>query len=892
MNELSTLDFTETSPRELVDIEELREARKLGWLIEDPDRRRPRYFDGRFLTGSDLIRDQKYFLSRQLDFGRMSGGGVINGLDVQVGDPPVVLLISPGHGVTPSGDSVMIRDTVTVDLTDVPTIQRLDATFGLEVRPNAPVRNISGLFVVALRNVEYTANPVATYPKDLQTQRRIEDGAIIEATAITLIPFQSVAPTDLGRAGQARLAREIFLRKISTEVPAEALAIAVISVQRGQIQWVDRYLVRRDASVDDSLGFGLPHRAVREAFLRQYVEHLAVIPQAVPFAASDRFQALPPFGPLPKGNLEIVGNQFLQSYFPAEFNVELTIIPEDELAALQEEAVALPPIDLRARATTAEATSVQMLIPVARTAYANFVSRLEGRLTRSPLPRSLRPRSRKDLGDILVELRGRILRLSADVPVDVNLQPWQDALAAVPFDSLFYTRRRRFSEVAFSFSRFQAFPPDSPNPSETLSNVVSARLIAAHEIPQPDADPLTQTERLRFDFMLRKTTNEVLLRIEELLGRALFDAPLFVNGVVAELAFRTRVRLDDLLISADARQSVIGTDAGVIAPEGSAPVRVRALRLHDVEQVVSRYTRSNLGQGFAVFTASDLTDDVRAVLAESFRIPELDQALRDLAAPADKQAFAAAILENAQNGDIGALRDMVDLQFAPPDVDEFLPIPSFDGSKAAIEVGEGRLYHLIHAFADPGIQRRLSNLFDPNAIVARPNFNQHVIISTVLAECLVLGWTLDLVGGDDFARVNELFTKVLNWDPTDPLGFPVEDLAGNANVTVNNSLLTEMFDAYETLESDALAGDLATLTNVLRVNGLPLEQNRFRMFGLTQSSVSLIVRLIDNPRTDETAADVVAKLITFTNSGIVRDARSPSFLESLTTIASGGKLPA
>src|SRR5215472_6616013 len=79
-------------------------------LVLDGLRRRPRYFDGKFLTGADLTRDQNYIRQRQADLARATGTGVVVGLDVSVegtaGGEQVT--ITPGHGVTPSGDLVMV----------------------------------------------------------------------------------------------------------------------------------------------------------------------------------------------------------------------------------------------------------------------------------------------------------------------------------------------------------------------------------------------------------------------------------------------------------------------------------------------------------------------------------------------------------------------------------------------------------------------------------------------------------------------------------------------------------------------------------------------------------------------------------------------------------------
>src|SRR5215475_421894 len=55
-------------------------------IVLDGLRRRPRYFDGRFLTGADLTRDQDYVRQRQADLARAGGAGVVAGLQVSEGN--------------------------------------------------------------------------------------------------------------------------------------------------------------------------------------------------------------------------------------------------------------------------------------------------------------------------------------------------------------------------------------------------------------------------------------------------------------------------------------------------------------------------------------------------------------------------------------------------------------------------------------------------------------------------------------------------------------------------------------------------------------------------------------------------------------------------------------
>ena len=72
-------DFTRGSARERLDRDEVAQMDEARLLVRDDRRRRPFYFDGRFLAAADLVRDQDYFLTRQADLGRAGGAGVVGG---------------------------------------------------------------------------------------------------------------------------------------------------------------------------------------------------------------------------------------------------------------------------------------------------------------------------------------------------------------------------------------------------------------------------------------------------------------------------------------------------------------------------------------------------------------------------------------------------------------------------------------------------------------------------------------------------------------------------------------------------------------------------------------------------------------------------------------------
>src|SRR5436190_9548794 len=100
--------FTAGSKRVELSVLKAQEQTQAGTVVLDPRRRRPLYFDGRFLAARDLVREQDYFLQRQADLARTAGFGIVRGLQVgrAVQNQQLTtdgLRIAAGHGVTPSG---------------------------------------------------------------------------------------------------------------------------------------------------------------------------------------------------------------------------------------------------------------------------------------------------------------------------------------------------------------------------------------------------------------------------------------------------------------------------------------------------------------------------------------------------------------------------------------------------------------------------------------------------------------------------------------------------------------------------------------------------------------------------------------------------------------------
>ena len=126
---------------------------------------RPLWFDGRFLAAGDLKREQNYFLQRQAELGQAGGFGVLHGLLVDQGATATqpataeTIVIHAGVGITPAGGLVMIPADLTIQLSDLADEENLEVQFGLSTSPQQPARTRTGVYVLALRPVEFTANP-------------------------------------------------------------------------------------------------------------------------------------------------------------------------------------------------------------------------------------------------------------------------------------------------------------------------------------------------------------------------------------------------------------------------------------------------------------------------------------------------------------------------------------------------------------------------------------------------------------------------------------------------------------------------------------------------------------------------------------------------------------
>jgi hypothetical protein len=431
--------------RELIGVEEYKDALATGSLITDDRRRRPLWFDGRFLDAAALNSEQNYILGRQADIAQVAGVGVVRGLFVDRSEGKArKVTIEAGHGVTPAGGLVMINDDIEIDLANVPEIQKLDVSFGLSKIPKQIASNRSGLFILALRPVEYSGHPITAYPTTIDGARSVEDGHIIEATAITLIPYPDQSSRLELNERRRHVAREIFHDGSSKAQPTGVLPLAMIALNQGVIQWLDVFMVRREVGglSHDVLGLGLSPRAMQEAHLRQYHNHLSEIltlNSTGRMNASEHFASLPAAGPMPATSVNT--NDFSQSFFPSEMQVDLSIIAEDELPALIEDSYVLPALDLNLGSDALESTSVLVVIPVPRNRLRKYSLSLKS-LQRRLIPSAPGPISKRKPIDALTAM-GNSAKLTLPIANTPDESEWQQLIQSV--ETLWYIRRRNIS---------------------------------------------------------------------------------------------------------------------------------------------------------------------------------------------------------------------------------------------------------------------------------------------------------------------------------------------------------------------------------------------------------------------------------------------------------------
>lgn len=653
---------------------DLTTVRDSASVVLDTRRTRPRFFDGKFLTAADLTLEQSYLLRRQADLGRTLGFGVVAGLRVtkatrsasNLPNPAASVKITAGHGLTPAGDLVFLPNDLTVDLDNVAQMQRVSAAFGLTQTPQQPFQNLRGLFVLGLRAVEFTANPTPAYPPSVDGNTALRDGEVIEATALTLVPYDSDGSRKDPRLARTRAAREIFLEQKISPLPAGLLPLAMLFLRNGALEWADEWLVRREAGDDDRFGFGFAPRALAEAHFFHYQDMLKDAPNAIDgqLTAHSFLEILPSAGPLP--NAVLSTTDFTQAYFPPEARVELALVPEDELAALMEDSIDLPPIDLSLKPEDQDALAILVLAPVRRADYGAVLQTVQR--TPEPVLRNVAPPLLGQQKPIqaLLKLNAAFLRkqsIAEGTPTGGEAPPpnfvdpaWREALRRNT--QLWYMRRRNL-----------------PDAKAIASTVLPTTTSETEGQPTPPRGIVTLREEITRLTPRRSDTESALAKAlaeEGLWGRfaflrAISDAP-------------THAALTRLLTNPNINEHPIMQQAVFTAIENELPAisespeenfeqiqkdaDVKVLTPEVIAKVTKRLLSSELPRGLQIATRGHgklLTDKrLRRVLGRTDRIDALGQIGLEHAKHPDFPKLMETVEKHASTGRAQSVSDAID----------------------------------------------------------------------------------------------------------------------------------------------------------------------------------------------------------------------------------------
>lgn len=314
----------------------------------DPKLSRTHYYDGRLLKAADLTRDQNYLDERLNEVGRVLGQGVVRGLQVTL-NPDRSLNIETGLAIAPSGRVLELEKKV----------ERLNLTDDAEINKRNPnFRSLdAGLYALVIRYAQKGVGSAEVFPKDLESKRgsyfnAYEEGVefALQRLALPLpLQYQQQLPTDeVSLYARAQLVRPLLVNNPGQPVGLDehSVALGLLGIEKGIPQWFDQGLLRRpfrSAQAQNYLQIDLYNHY--NELLRALLDQRQPLPNRDQFLAARYFSVLPPVGAIPKGAVDPVNGY--QHFFPAGYEVSISPLREDDVAAVVQQSMALEPIDLQ-----------------------------------------------------------------------------------------------------------------------------------------------------------------------------------------------------------------------------------------------------------------------------------------------------------------------------------------------------------------------------------------------------------------------------------------------------------------------------------------------------------------------------------------------------------------
>jgi hypothetical protein len=451
-------------------------------LHSEPLLSRTNYFDGRLLTAEDLDRDYAYLDRRLLDLGLAAGDGIVSGLQASLAG--TVLSVTGGRAIAASGRVLTLNraagQALQVDLADMGAVMSRNTAF---------VGFRDGLYAVVLMLTEAGTGAADVFPRDLASRRTTSFDTITDFVEIALVPLRQPLPAGDAFHARAALAGSFAGRGIDRSLPGDSVALGVVAMRRGSPAWFDASLVAhplRPLDLDNLLQLDLA-----QAYAALFTDLTAAAGSS--FRATDYLSLLPPAGPVPKPAIDPANGA--QSFFPEQIEVAIAPVRADELAALTNEAMRLPPIDLSSGAPA----QVIVLAPLAPSDFGLLMRALEGS-PKQPAPVAFQPYPTIALSRIdplILRLPGRLPPPARPTTADAWTRAWPQVQAPLRY----LLRQPDVSIGGLSIARLAAgfteppsgLPPDDPALVQLRQQVQDAQdALAAANARAANADTQRQ----------------------------------------------------------------------------------------------------------------------------------------------------------------------------------------------------------------------------------------------------------------------------------------------------------------------------------------------------------------------------------------------------------------
>jgi len=346
--------------------------------------RRPHLYTGRALTADTLISNTKHHLRHLQLAGRHVSRGVIQGLTLSHYQRQINredthrteqwLRLSAGQGITPWGEDVTLPETSDIFMNNVAVWESENAPRGAGIFLLQPLEILDEIVSDTENQCQWDEN-----------QDPFDDEQIVDGCRLVFMPWPTglLGPIPQVSAPQFRnrLVYQIFDYEQAhpdTLFPWEQvgvpLGLAYITEGTGQIMFIDQQAVMRQGGAPLSTRSLLALNGTPflwESRIHQFVGHLADIRQTTNELppAHTLFETLPPVGVLPKQALNF--DDLRSDFFPSQFIVEASPIPEEQLEVAMNASAGLMPFDLNMP------EKIKLLVPVPQSVYQSDLLKTE-----------------------------------------------------------------------------------------------------------------------------------------------------------------------------------------------------------------------------------------------------------------------------------------------------------------------------------------------------------------------------------------------------------------------------------------------------------------------------------------------------------------------------------